>query len=58
MSEGWVTAKVKCRICGHEHITVYPVDILDEDAQECSKCHHMTCEPVTDGDGDGDEEEE
>lgn len=38
---GWVV----CRICGHRHMSVWPMDIVDECAQECSRCGHLACEP-------------
>jgi hypothetical protein len=42
----WKTAWVVCRICGHRHVSVYPlVDELDECALQCPNCEHMTCEP-------------
>lgn len=43
----WIVAWVKCRMCGHEHVSVYPDDIIDNCMQECPECHHMTCEPTS-----------
>jgi C4-type Zn-finger protein len=34
---GYVVAHVRCRRCGHEHISVHPVE-APEDRLECSKC--------------------
>lgn len=44
------TGLVECRICGGRHISVWPVDIIDEDMQECLYCGHMTCGPVEEDD--------
>ena len=49
---GWKTVTVKCRICGHEHVAVYPEDVLDEECIECHKCGHMTCGPNKQKDGE------
>lgn len=38
----------KCRMCEHEHMSMYPLNTFDPDCQECPNCEHMTCEPVTD----------
>lgn len=44
--QGWLVAKVVCRICGQWHISCYPVAIDEEDNQECPYCDNDTCEPV------------
>jgi rubrerythrin len=40
----WVAAQTICRVCGHEHVSVYP-EGTEEDATECPNCGNMTCEP-------------
>jgi len=52
----WKSSWVKCRICGDEHMSVYPENILDECRQECAKCGHMTCEPSEGPESAADEE--
>ena len=42
----WCTGTLECRMCGHQQVSVWPAEVLDEDAMECSNCGHMTCEPV------------
>jgi len=49
---GWCAAWVRCRLCGHEHASIYPEDIVDECRQECLNCGHMACEPVAKEDAD------
>lgn len=44
----WATGRLRCRMCGHVHVGVWPTSIVDEDAQECPECGHMTCEPIED----------
>jgi len=45
---GWTYGWCVCRLCGHRHMSVWPLAILDEDCQECPKCGHMTAEPEND----------
>lgn len=47
---GWLVALCKCRVCGKEHVSVYPEDIWEEENQECPTCHAMAAEPMEDGD--------
>jgi transcription elongation factor Elf1 len=35
--DGWRVARTRCRFCGHEAISVFPVE-ADELSLECSKC--------------------
>ena len=42
----WKMSVVKCRLCGHEHVSVYPENIDNENEQECWKCGKMTAAPV------------
>lgn len=41
----WKTCMVKCRMCGERHVSVHPVNVVDEAMLECHSCHNMTCEP-------------
>jgi len=53
----WWTGKVKCRVCGHVHVSVIgehgPRPPASEshpngfelDDQECPECGNMTCDP-------------
>lgn len=45
----WHGGTVRCRMCGHEHASVWPSSIVDETRQECPACGHLTCEPVEEG---------
>lgn len=40
---GWLVARVECRICSHEHVSVHPVE-SDEDTLECPACHCRSSE--------------
>ncbi len=42
----WYTSLVKCRVCGAEHVSVWPDGILDPDNQQCHECGHMTAQPI------------
>ena len=41
---GWLASTMKCRVCSHRHISVYPENIFEEDNQECPKCHARAAE--------------
>lgn len=43
--KGWLTGKIKCRLCGAASLAVFPVE-ADEDNLECSVCKHMTAEVI------------
>ena len=45
-SDRYFWARVKCRICEYEFLTVYPDNVLDESCLECESCTHLCCEPV------------
>ncbi len=45
----WITAQVKCPLCGHEFQNVWPAGT---DMRECSHCNNMVELEIT-GDGDG-----
>ena len=42
----YIVGVLKCRMCGDLRAAAWPIDVLDEDCQECEQCEHMTCEPV------------
>lgn len=43
----WWTGKVKCRVCGHEHVSVIETDDGENlDDQECPNCHCVSCDPI------------
>lgn len=54
----WKTARVRCRLCGHEHVAVYELPNLHEDGQECTNCNNMTCEPIEQSPPEAEEEGE
>jgi len=39
----WFSGWVQCSMCGHRHVSVHPVDMVQNG--ECPECHNMTCEP-------------
>lgn len=45
-SQSWITATTRCRLCGHEQVSCYPSDVVDDTRLECGNCGHMACEPV------------
>lgn len=49
MDAGWLAIKVKCRLCGNEHVAVAPAETGGENL-ECSRCHFMSCDAVRDYD--------
>ena len=50
MCEEWLSVKVKCRMCGHEAVSVQPDDMIQ--GGECLKCGHHTYEIIEEGDQD------
>lgn len=42
----WISAKVECDICGHEHISVHP-SICER--IECPNCGYMLLAPSIEG---------
>lgn len=45
MSEtGWVATKQVCTLCGNQHVSVHPVDMVRNG--ECPNCGHFSCEDV------------
>lgn len=43
----WGVWRVRCRLCGHEHVQVAPLSVRFP--TECSACHGMACEAVAGG---------
>lgn len=44
----WFSGLVTCRLCGHEQMSLVPVDSEEDDLLtrlECGNCGNMTCEP-------------
>lgn len=44
--DGWRVARVQCRFCGHEVISVFPAE-ADEMTLECPKCGICESEVLT-----------
>jgi hypothetical protein len=42
--QGWLVEKVKCDVCGHIWVGVWPAAL--ENRLECSNCGHMAGEPM------------
>lgn len=45
----WWSGWMECRICGHRHIAVVPVEHEDDDLLtrcECHECGHMAAEAI------------
>jgi hypothetical protein len=53
--DGWRVARVRCRHCGHEWISVFPAE-ADELSLECSRCHLQESEVIEDIPPEGEEE--
>jgi transcription elongation factor Elf1 len=45
--DGWRVARIRCRFCGHEWISVFPVE-ADDRSLECSQCHICESEVLID----------
>lgn len=41
----WVAVKQKCSLCGNEHVSVHPADMIRNG--ECPSCGHFTCEDIS-----------
>jgi len=44
----WCSGALVCRMCAHEHVSVWPASIVDEECQECPECGNMTAGPSED----------
>lgn len=46
MSDGWLCGEMKCRVCSHVQVCVWPHG-MDEDNAQCDHCECMTAEVIS-----------